>query len=109
MKVISQLIRHFWERGVLSSEEVEYLVQHGFARRHDVPGYRFPQVDEPTDIAINDFPALDNPDEFDRFEESLVRRQDTRRTGHEPHPAQLKIEEILHRVHGEFERREISF
>lgn len=36
MKVISQLARHFWSRGVLTPEQAEYLVSQGFVRAHDL-------------------------------------------------------------------------
>lgn len=39
MKVITQLIRHFWERGALSREQADYLLDQGFARKADLPGF----------------------------------------------------------------------
>ncbi len=42
MKVITQLIRHFWQRGALSPEQAEYLLDQGFARLADLPGYQPP-------------------------------------------------------------------
>jgi len=39
MKVITQLIRHFWERGALSREQADYLLEQGFARSADLPGF----------------------------------------------------------------------
>lgn len=36
MKVISQLARHFWHRGTLAPEQVEYLVGQGFVRGADL-------------------------------------------------------------------------
>ena len=39
MKVITQLIRHFWARGALSHEQAEYLLDQGFARLTDLPGF----------------------------------------------------------------------
>jgi hypothetical protein len=38
MRVIEQLVHHFWARGALTREEALYLVQHGFAREEDLPG-----------------------------------------------------------------------
>lgn len=38
MRVIEQLVHHFWARGALTREEALYLVQHGFARESDLPG-----------------------------------------------------------------------
>jgi hypothetical protein len=42
MKVITQLIRHFWQRGALTPEQAEYLLDQGFARLADLPGYQSP-------------------------------------------------------------------
>jgi hypothetical protein len=42
MRVIEQLIHHFWARGALSREEAAYLVKHGFAREQDLPGFGEP-------------------------------------------------------------------
>ena len=39
MKVIQQLIGHFWERGALTPEEAHYLVEHGFIRAEELEGY----------------------------------------------------------------------
>lgn len=38
MRVIEQLVQHFWARGALTREEAIYLVRHGFAREADLPG-----------------------------------------------------------------------
>ena len=105
MKVITQLIRHFWERGALSSHEVEYLLRHGFARRQDVPGFQFPKAHDPVLPLYGEDDYPDPPDELELLEESLVRRHAVRRSSHEPHAAELKIEEILERIRGEYARR----
>jgi hypothetical protein len=44
MRVIEQLVLHFWNRGALSQDEVIYLVKHGFVRQEDLPGL----FEEPT-------------------------------------------------------------
>ena len=36
MKVITQLIRYIWRRGVLSVEQADHLVCQGFARAEDL-------------------------------------------------------------------------
>jgi len=105
MKVIAQLIRHFWERGVLTNVDAEYLLSHGFARRQDLPGFEFPTTVpefEPDQAAVK---PVELPGELELYEESLVRRHDARRGQHEPHPTELKIEEILERLQAEYERR----
>lgn len=38
MRVIEQLVHHFWARGALTREEALYLVTHGFVRDTDLPG-----------------------------------------------------------------------
>lgn len=47
MRVVEQLIQHFWQRGALTRTEIEYLVQHGFVRAKDLPEYL--DADEPTE------------------------------------------------------------
>jgi hypothetical protein len=42
MRVIEQLVHHFWARGALSREQALFLVQHGFARDCDLPGLNAP-------------------------------------------------------------------
>jgi hypothetical protein len=39
VKVISQLIQHFWQRQALTQDQVEYLVNQGFVRAVDLPGF----------------------------------------------------------------------
>lgn len=43
MRVIEQLVHHFWARGALSREEAQFLVDHGFARECDLPGLVEPE------------------------------------------------------------------
>ena len=38
MRVIEQLVQHFWARGAISRAEAMYLVKHGFVRDADLPG-----------------------------------------------------------------------
>ncbi|MBA4187125.1 MAG: hypothetical protein C0467_03820 [Planctomycetaceae bacterium] len=38
MRVVEQLVQHFWTRGALTREEAQYLVKHGFVREADLPG-----------------------------------------------------------------------
>ncbi len=39
MRVIEQLVHHFWARGALTREDATFLVKHGFAREADLPGF----------------------------------------------------------------------
>lgn len=105
MKVITQLIRHFWERGVLSHAEIDYLLQHGFVRLKDVPGYQ-PKHFEAS-AYVDDVPP-EPPDELELYEESLVRRTITRRGPHEPQAAVLTIDELLERLRSDYERRGVD-
>lgn len=36
MRVLHQLIKHFWRRGALTKEQADYLVEHGFIRAHEL-------------------------------------------------------------------------
>lgn len=45
MRVIEQLIQHFWSRGVLTPEDVEHLIRHGFIRDTNLPGWLAPEPD----------------------------------------------------------------
>jgi hypothetical protein len=38
MRVIEQLVHHFWARGALTRDEALFLVRHGFARADDLAG-----------------------------------------------------------------------
>lgn len=103
MKVITQLIRHFWERGVLTPVEIDYLLQHGFVRLKDVPGFQPKQVDGKS--PVDDVP-VEPPNDLELYEESLIRRHPARRRGHEPSSAIITIEELLDRLRAEYQRRE---
>lgn len=61
MRVIEQLVHHFWARGALTREEALYLVKHGFAREADLPGLIGPERE--IDPATDEPPA--GPDEDD--------------------------------------------
>ncbi len=39
MKVVAQLVKHFWNRGELSLAEAAYLVEHGFVPMRELSGY----------------------------------------------------------------------
>lgn len=47
MRVIEQLVQHFWARGALTRDEALYLVKHGFAREADLAGLGEEQEPEP--------------------------------------------------------------
>ena len=58
MRVIEQLVHHFWARGALTRAEALYLVKHGFARESDLPGLTEPG--QTIDPATYDPPATYN-------------------------------------------------
>ena len=43
MRVIEQLIQHFWARELMSREDIAYLIRHGFVRDSDLPGWLPPE------------------------------------------------------------------
>lgn len=61
MRVIEQLVHHFWARGALSREEAQFLVDHGFARECDLPGLVGPERE--TDPETYEPPAPDPDDD----------------------------------------------
>jgi hypothetical protein len=108
MKVIAQLIRHFWQRGALSSEEAAYLVRHGFVRVRDLPGYQEKpgkadnaQRFEPFSLT----PPAGPPDGFDLVEEQLVRRSSRGLRSHRYRKKVLNEKDLCQRVETELLRR----
>lgn len=69
MRVIEELVHHFWARGALTREEARYLVKHGFAHEADLPGLTEP--DQPSDPTTYEPPTTD-PDE-DYYRDSADR------------------------------------
>jgi hypothetical protein len=49
MKVLNQLVRHFWDRGALSEDQAHYLVEHGFIRAEELENYSA-REESPEDI-----------------------------------------------------------
>jgi len=117
MKVITQLVRYFWQRGALTPREIQYLVRHGFIRPHELPGYKPPKVTAPVllereeraeDAEKGEAEAWTGPrGDWDFVEETLVRRTAPRRRGEsQPKGKVLSIKELLARLEEEFERRD---
>lgn len=67
MKVIAQLARLFWSRGVLAPTDAQYLLDHGFARPSDFPGYHPPEegTDAPPGFTLATDDGLDDAEAFD--------------------------------------------
>lgn len=43
MRVIEQLIQHFWSRSLMTREDIAYLIKHGFVRDTALPGWLPPE------------------------------------------------------------------
>jgi hypothetical protein len=106
MKVITQLVQHFWQRGVLTIDDADYLVRSGFVRESDLPGFKL--VDRPAGASaqaedIMSRLLVDGP--LDAAEESLVRTGMRRgKSGGGRQPA-LDQNELRTRLQREFDRR----
>lgn len=87
MRVIEQLIQHFWQRGALTRTEIEYLVQHGFVRANDLPDYL--DADEPAEpTPLYEADSIDDKREPlpDPEDELMGRRVGKKRGGKKPKP-----------------------
>jgi hypothetical protein len=81
MRVIEQLVQHFWARGAITRDEALYLARHGFVRETDLPGLVEDETPEPEPPPHR--PDRDDrpPDEetraieAERLEDELVGRQ----------------------------------
>jgi hypothetical protein len=105
MKVITQLVKHFWQRGALAAPDVEYLIRHGFIRVRDLPGYTPPPEDAPPDAGDTWIEKeIELPGELEHVEESLVRRRGKRGTG-ESKGKTIEVKELCQRVQAELDRR----
>lgn len=61
MRVIEQLVHHFWARGALTREDAAFLVKHGFAREADLPGLAPEQAPaDPLETIIEEALALEH-------------------------------------------------
>ncbi len=78
MKVITQLIRHFWQRGALTSEQAEYLLDQGFARLADLPGYQAPPEVAESAVATK---TIELPSRLEEIGEQLDRPRKRGRGG----------------------------
>lgn len=80
MRVIEQLVQHFWSRRAISRDEALYLVQHGFIRDGELPGLT------DSDDAVPDLihTASDDDDEAiqaEKLEDELTGRNAGSRKG----------------------------
>jgi hypothetical protein len=118
MRVLQQLIRHFWQRGALSLDQAHYFVEHGFVRPEDLPDYRpRPQAEE-TDSADKSGRAAPRPpslpilpDALDEAEAELTDRPEVKRKRKKqlPKVPDLTSEELGERVESILKSRAASF
>ena len=103
MKVLQQLIQHFWLRGVLAVEQAHYLVESGFIRPGDLENYE-PRLQEDEGDSIADrLPTeIYLPDELERTEEELsvrpVRRKGAKTTPKATDLTMAELEQQLRAV-----------
>jgi len=96
MKVITQLIQHFWQRRDLSVEQAAYLVDQGFVRAGDLDGFAMPPEVE---IPVATAPAVPPPDEFEELEAELVEETAAARRGRgKPKGEVLSEKDLVSRV-----------
>jgi hypothetical protein len=100
MKVITQLIRHFWQRGALSPEQAEYLLDQGFARLADLPGYQPPPEADTPAVATA---TIEPPTVLEELGEQLHRPR--RRGGGGPKGAVPKESDLRLWLNKQFARR----
>jgi hypothetical protein len=98
MRVIEQLVHHFWARGALTREQALFLVAHGFAREGDLPGltgepipesekeYDGPQADSVAELRARDETAAREAEDTaarnaEELEDELVGRNAGSRKG----------------------------
>jgi hypothetical protein len=80
MRVIEQLVQHFWARGALTRDEALYLVKHGFVREADLAGLvDSPPVDDEIEVPDSFNPRGDprfdpKAREAEQLEDELVGR-----------------------------------
>jgi hypothetical protein len=106
MKVITQLVKHFWERGALTATEIDYLVKHGFVRSRDLVGYG-PPPEEPEPEPLSIIGPVTSGGPHDDVEDVLVRRR-VRRGRVQPRGQILDEKELCRRVHLELTRRQAA-
>ncbi|MCE9567767.1 MAG: hypothetical protein K8U57_37690 [Planctomycetes bacterium] len=86
MRVIEQLVQHFWTRGALTREEAQYLVKHGFVRESDLPGLvedaETVPIPEPSEAEYEPDPRFDpKAREAEELEDELTGRNSIGKKG----------------------------
>jgi hypothetical protein len=112
MKVLQQLIKHFWDRGSLTMDQAHYLVEHGFIRCRELENYEPREGaraldDEGVDRADYELQRIEVllPDDLERQENALESRAPGKRKAgkSKPKAPELSLEKL-----GEELRPEIS-
>src|SRR5262249_41214832 len=98
MKVVTQMIHHFWERGALSAEQVKHLVRHGFVQAEDLAGFN--------GRAASEAQATEFELELDAIAENLTRSATKRRGGKSRKRGRVvSLSGLGDRIRYEFDRR----
>lgn len=106
MKVITQLVQHFWQRGALTAEDAAYLVRSGFVRAADLGGFKLPAEDDPAAPPLSlDTPTPVRLRSLEAAQESLVRLGRRRQKRGGPKSAVIEPKELCRRLEVEFGRR----
>jgi hypothetical protein len=117
MKVISQLVKHFWQRGALTASDADYLVDHGFIRADELAGYPGQTGHSEQTTTAKCVKTLDQADvaEVDRLhsaeqlEVALLRRRPTRgKKRGAPQLKSISLDQLCRRLNDEFQRRGAS-
>lgn len=108
MKVITQLVQHFWSRQALSDAQAQYLVSQGFVRAGDLPGFEFtvPVEKDPSSFKFKKPPyqARRGDSEQDRQDKQADRASPKKGRG-KPKGKALDEKELAKSVQAEFDRR----
>ena len=102
MKVLQQLIQHFWQRGALTPEQAHYLVEHGFVRAGDLTDYEPNAAGQDDADTGRPEASILLPDEMDQKEEELAgaggRRKRGRPRPKEPDLTTEQLGEMLEEI-----------
>jgi hypothetical protein len=113
MQVLQQLIRYFWHRGTLTTEQAHYFVEHGFVREEELDGYQPRERPEEPDDQAAPCPLLlpIMPDAFDEAQTALADQPEVKRRRRKqlPRVPDLTPEELGERLEGVLRSRAVCF
>lgn len=108
MKVITQLVQHFWSRQALSDAQAQYLVSQGFVRATDLPGFEFqvPIEKEPSSFKFKKplYQPRKGDSEQDR-QDKLVDRGPSKKSRGKPKGTSLTEKDLAKSVQTVLDRR----